>query len=51
MIIFHVYDLFARCAVHGVRPLDENKNLHLCLHDLASMPPEKLYTRKELVTM
>ena len=50
-IIFHIYHLIARCTVHGRRPLDERKNDRLCFQDLATVTPEKLYTRKKIVMM
>ena len=50
-IIFHIYHLILRCAVHRRRSLDENKICCWCLQDTASVSHVKLYTRKELVIM
>ena len=48
-ICFHIYQLIAHCKFRGRRPQDENKTFHLCLQDMATVSPEKLYTIKELV--
>ena len=48
-ISFHIYNLIERCTIHGRRPLDEKKFCRLCLQILDSVPPAKLYTRKELI--
>ena len=48
---FHVYHLISHCKVHGRLPLYEKNHFCLCLSDPASVPPEKLYTRKYLVIM
>ena len=50
-ISFHVYSLISRCIVHVRHPLHEKKNFHLCFQYPATMTPEKLYTRKEIVMM
>ena len=50
-IRFHISHLIAHCTVHGRRLMDENKFCRLCLIFLDSVPPAKLYTRKDLVIM
>ena len=37
--------------MHGRCPLDKKKYLHVCLQYTATVSPEKLCTRKELVMM
>ena len=48
---FNVYHLISGCSVHRRHPLDKKISCCLCLHDTASVPPAKLYTRKDLVTV
>ena len=48
---FHFFHLIARFTVHGRRPLYGKKICHLCFQDPATVPPVKLYNRKELVMM
>ena len=50
-IRFNVYHIIARCIVHWRGPLDENKICLLCLQDPASMPPAKVYIKKDLAMM
>ena len=51
LIRLHIYHWIARCTVHARRPLDEKKMYRLCFQDTATVTPEKLYARKELVMM
>ena len=48
---FHIYHLIVWCTVHGINPLDERKFFCLCFQYMATVIPEKLYTRKEFVMM
>ena len=48
---FHIYHLIPHFTVHGRQPLDKERTCHLCLQYPDSVPPEKLYTGKELVMM
>ena len=50
-IRFHIYHLISHFTVHGRRPVNESKFCSLCLQDPSTVPPLKLYTRKELVMM
>ena len=49
-IHYQIYHLIANCTVHRRRPLEKNKICCLCFQDTNTVTPEKLYTRKELVT-
>ena len=51
MICFNVYHLIAHFLLHGRCTLDKGKTCRLCLHDPASIPFAKLYTRKEIIMM
>ena len=44
-ISFYVYRLIAQCTVHVKHKIYE-KNVRLCLRDITSVPPAKLYAWK-----
>ena len=50
-ISFHVYHLIARFTVHVRHPIEEKNKIQLCLQDLDTVSPAKLYTRKQIVMM